>query len=169
MRIMMMILLGAGLLLVCSCGLLGPSAVNAGYYIENKPDSKTTIILGSNNSQANAIHSPLGKVSGTVGEGESAEANKEELKAKSSGLFVNNAVGDRVADVDATAALEVLRNVKGSSAGQAQTTSKGDESPSTGTQSQTPVHTETRTIATPVAVGQQAPTATATQNENTEP
>lgn len=143
------------------CAGLRP-AVNAGYYIDNKPESKTTIILGSNNSQANAVHAAIGDAGAAAGE--LAEASKQEQKARSGGLFVNNAVGDRMADVDATSALEMLRNVKGTSAGQTMTTSKGDSSPSTGTQTQTPSNTETRTLALPVAVGQESPNATADQS-----
>jgi hypothetical protein len=138
--------------------------VNAGYYIENLPDSKTTVLIGTNNSQANAIHAGLGDAGG-VTDGEKAEAVKtDETKsgqiAKSSGLFVNNNVGDRAAEIDATTALEVLKNVRGTSAGQGQTTTKGNESPATGgAQTQTPTQTESRTVNTPVAVSQQGAVA----------
>jgi len=165
--------LAAVWVMLTGCGLMRPASVNAGYYIENKPDSKTTIMLGTNNSQANAIHAAIGDA-GTA-DGEKAEAVKEDegkagQTAKSSGLFVNNNVGDRSAEVDATAALEMLKDVQGTSAGQAQTTSKGNESPSTGTQSQTPsnTQTDTTTLALPVAVGQSAPTATADQSKPAE-
>ena len=167
--------LAAVWVMLTGCGLMRPASVNAGYYIENKPDSKTTIMLGTNNSQANAIHAGIGKAAGAA-EGEKAEAVKEDegkagQTAKSSGLFVNNNVGDRSAEVDATAALEMLKDVQGTSAGQAQTTSKGNESPSTGTQSQTPsnTQTDTTTLALPVAVGQSSPTATADQSRPAEP
>lgn len=82
-------------LLTTSCGLLKPQQVNAGYYIQNLPESKTTIQLGTSNSQANAVHAPIGKAQG---EGDNAEAIGGEGKtAKASGLFVNTAVGDRAA------------------------------------------------------------------------
>ena len=158
------------LLIFAGCNGLRPQ-VTAGYYIENLPESKTTVLIGTNNSQANAIHSGLGDAAG-VADGEKAEAVKtDESKAgqtaKSSGLFVNNCVGDRAAEIDATAALEMLKDVQGTSAGQTQTTSKGDSSPSTGTQSQTPsnTQTDTTTLALPVAVGQTGATATADQSK----
>ncbi len=156
------------------CNGLRPQ-VNAGYYIENLPDSKTTVLIGTNNSQANAIHAAITDTAG-AGEGNPAEAEKAgEGKAgqtaKSSGLFVNNNVGDRAAEIDATAALEVLKNVRGTSAGQGQTTTKGSESPATGgAQTQTPsnTQTDTTTLALPVAVGQTGATATADQSKPSE-
>jgi|BioPla2DNA2_1021312.scaffolds.fasta_scaffold22646_5 hypothetical protein len=153
MLVILAVMLGAG------CTLLNPPlTVNAGYYIDNKPESKTTVQLGTSNSQANAIHAGIG-ASAEATDGQPAEADKTGQKAKSSGLFVNNVVGDRQADIDATAALELLRDVKGASAGQTQTTSKGDSSPSTGTQSQTPALNENRTVNVPVAVSQQGAAA----------
>lgn len=146
------------LLIFAGCNGLRPQ-VNAGYYIENLPDSKTTVLIGTNNSQANAIHAGLGNAAG-VTDGEKAEADKAQQTAKSSGLFVNNNVGDRAADIDATSALEVLKDVRGTSAGQGQTTTKGNESPATGgAQTQTPTQTESRTVNTPVAVSQQGAVA----------
>ena len=140
------------------CNGLRPQ-VNAGYYIENLPDSKTTVLIGTNNSQANAIHAAIGDAAGAA-DGEKAEADKAQQTAKSSGLFVNNNVGDRAADIDATSALEVLKDVRGTSAGQGQTTTKGNESPATGgAQTQTPTQTESRTVNTPVAVSQQGAVA----------
>ncbi len=146
------------LLIFSGCNGLRPQ-VNAGYYIENLPDSKTTVLIGTNNSQANAIHAAIGETSGPA-DGEQAEATKPTegkvgQTAKSSGLFVNNNVGDRAAEIDAAAALEVLKDVRGTSAGQAQTTTKGDSSPATSDQAQTPTQTETRTVNTPIAVSQQ--------------
>lgn len=155
-------------LVVClqGCAGFGKPQVNAGYYIDVNPNSKATLQIGTNNSQANSIHSPIGSADG--GEGETADANKQAEMAKSSGLFVNNTVGDRSADVDTTAALEMLRNVKGVSAGQAQTTSKGDSSPTTsGDQSQTPTNTDTTTV--PIAVGQTAPKAEARPETQSQP
>lgn len=165
-RFLVVVAVVAAVLLFSGCGggLFGPDTVNAGYYIENKPDSKTTVLIGTNNSQANAIHAGVGGAAGAA-EGERAEADDNARTAKSSGLFVNNAVGDRSADVDATTALEMLRNVRGVSAGQAQTQSKGDSSPSTSSQNQTPSNTESPTLALPVSVGQTAPSATAAANQ----
>lgn len=146
------------LLIFAGCNGLRPQ-VNAGYYIENLPDSKTTVLIGTNNSQANAIHAAIGDAAGAA-DGENAEADKAQQTAKSSGLFVNNNVGDRAADIDATSALEVLKDVRGTSAGQGQTTTKGNESPATGgAQTQTPTQTESRTVNTPVAVSQQGAVA----------
>lgn len=134
---------------ITGCGLLRPG-INAGYYINNEPDSKTTVLLGTNNTQANAIHA---RVDANTGQADDvATANENDKLAKSSGLFVNNTVGDRSADFDTTAALEVLKNVRGTSAGQSQTTTKGDESPATGEQTQTPTQTETTTTNVPLAV-----------------
>lgn len=150
------------LLIFAGCNGLRPQ-VNAGYYIENLPDSKTTVLIGTNNSQANAIHAPIGDAA----DGEKAEADKAQQTAKSSGLFVNNNVGDRAADIDATSALEVLKDVRGTSAGQAQTTTKGDSSPATSDQAQTPTQTETRTVNTPIAVSQQGGATAQTDKPDT--
>jgi len=144
--------------ILSGCNGLRPQ-VNAGYYIENLPDSKTTVLIGTNNSQANAIHAALGdSASGGGVEGQAAEASAADQTAKSSGLFVNNTVGNRAAEIDATTALEVLKNVRGTSAGQGQTTTKGNESPATGgAQTQTP--TQTTTSNTPVAISRQGAVA----------
>lgn len=143
--------------IVSGCNGLRPQ-VNALYYIENLPESKATALIGTNNTQANAIHSPLGAVP-AVG-GAPADATTGTETAKSSGLFVNNTVGNRAAEIDTTAALEVLKNVRGTSAGQGQTTTKGNESPATGgAQTQTPTQTESRTVNTPVAISQQGAVA----------
>ena len=146
--------------ILSGCNGLRPQ-VNAGYYIENLPDSKTTVLIGTNNSQANAIHAALGDAASGGGvEGQAAEASAADQTAKSSGLFVNNTVGNRAAEIDATTALEVLKNVRGTSAGQGQTTTKGNESPATGgAQTQTPTQTESRTVNTPVAISQQGAVA----------
>ncbi len=147
----------AVLCIAAGCNGLRPQ-VNALYYIENLPESKATALIGTNNTQANAIHSPLGAVP-AVG-GAPADATTGTETATSSGLFVNNTVGNRAAEVDTTAALEVLKNIRGTSAGQGQTTTKGDESPATGgAQTQTPTQTESRTVNTPVAISQQGAVA----------
>lgn len=165
MKKVLFVLFSIGVLFLVGCAGIRPQ-VNAGYYIDVKPDSKATLQIGTNNSQANSIHSPIGSAAAT--EGETADADKQAETAKSSGLFVNNNVGDRSADVDTTAALEMLRNVKGVSAGQAQTTSKGDSSPATGgDQQQTPTSTDTTTV--PIAVGQTAPKAEAKPEAQSQP
>lgn len=133
----------------CGCGSLKPH-VTAGYYIENSPESKSTIVLGSNNTQANAIHSALPN---STAEGGTAEASQAAATAKSSGLFVNNTVGSRSADIDATAALETLRNVQSSTASQNAT--RGDASPNTTTQSPTTTDSHEKTATPTVNVGQQ--------------
>lgn len=146
--------LGILAVILSGCNGLRPQ-VNAGYYIENLPDSKTTVLIGTNNSQANAIHAALGDAASGGGvEGQAAEASAADQTAKSSGLFVNNTVGNRAAEIDATTALEILKNVRGTSAGQGQTTTKGNESPATGgAQTQTPsqVENRNRTVNVPVA------------------
>lgn len=130
------------------CGLLKPS-VTAGYYIENLPDSKSTIVLGSNNTQANAIHSALPT---STAEGSTAEADQANQTARSSGLFVNNTVGSRSADIDATAAMETLRNVQSSTASQSAT--RGDTSPNTTTQTPTTTDSHDKKATPTVNVGQ---------------
>jgi hypothetical protein len=145
--------------IVTGCPSLRPT-VYAAYYVENLPDSNATVQVGTSNSQANAIHAALNKAA--TADGQPAEANAVDKTAKSSGLFVNNAAGDRTADLDATAALEILKNVRGTSAGQSQTTTKGDESPATGEQTQTPTQTENRTTNLPISVGQAAASETTT-------
>lgn len=168
MKKVLFVLFSIGVLFLVGCAGFRQPQVNAGYYIDVKPDSKATLQIGTNNSQANSIHSPIGTAEG--GEGETADANKQAEMAKSSGLFVNNNVGDRSADLDMTAALELLKNVKGVSAGQTQTTSKGDSSPTTGgDQQQTPTSTDTRTTTIPVAVGQTAPKAEAKPETQSQP
>lgn len=132
----------------CGCRGLKPS-VTAGYYIENLPESKSTIVLGSNNTQANAIHSALPT---STAETSTAEADNANQTARSSGLFVNNTVGSRSADIDATAALETLRNVQSSTASQSAT--RGDTSPNTTTQTPTTTDTHEKTTTPTVNVGQ---------------
>lgn len=134
--------------LAAGCGSLRP-AVTAGYYIENLPDSKSTIVLGSNNTQANAIHSALPT---STAEGSTAAADQANQTARSSGLFVNNTVGSRSADIDATAALETLRNVQSSTASQSAT--RGDTSPNTTTQTPTTTDSHEKTSTPTVNVGQ---------------
>lgn len=118
---------------------LRPAVGYAGYAIINNPDSRSTLVIGSNNTQANAVHSPLGaagdskacgcgqekcpgcnqadgKPCGMCASG--AVADGKENKAYSGGLFVNNTVGNRSADIDATSSLEKLSRVRESTVGQ---------------------------------------------------
>lgn len=144
---------------IVGCGLMQQPAVNAGYYIDNRPESKTSVLIGTNNTQSNAIHA---EIKSNAGEGDDAVADGDGRNAKSSGLFVNNTVGDRKAEVDATTALEVLRDVKGTSAGQ--TTTKGDSSPAT--LEQTPNYEPTTNV--PTAVSKEGATATINPEPKTE-
>lgn len=156
MKIVIAILIAFVSVFITGCaGLLGTPGINAGYYIENKTDSKTTLLIGTNNTQANAIHAALTAGANST---DSAEANEADKNATSSGLFVNNTVGNRSADVDASAALEMLKDVAGSTAGQS--LNKGDSSP--GTVTQTPTNAPTTTTNTPVAVSQQGDAAATT-------
>ena len=131
--------------------------VTAYNYYDVKPESKACIQSGTQGSQANAIHSPLGQLP-DINPNAPAEAtatNPDTAKqntVRSSGLFVCNSQGDRATDVAASNAMEFLKNVRGSSAGQGQTMTKGDASPATGSQSQTPTQTESRTTNMPVAI-----------------
>ena len=132
----------SGLLAGC---FLRPAVGYAGYAIINNPDSRSTLVIGSNNTQANAVHSPLG-ASGesqacgcgkencpacTQEEGKPAcgcggcqagsgraVADGKENRAYAGGLFVNNTVGNRSADIDATSSLEKLSRVRESTVGQ---------------------------------------------------
>ena len=160
-----LICLGILAIILSGCGLLNPPTVYAGQYYNMQKDSKPIVQVGTNGSQANAVHAAIGDAVAAA-EGEKAEADKTTNTAKSSGLFVNNAVGDRSADVDAAAALELLKDVQGTSAGQTMTASKGDQSPATGSQTQTPsnTQTETKTNNIPVSVSQRGASAAATTN-----
>lgn len=144
------------------CGLLKPSQINAGYYINMQPNSYGQATVGSNGTQANSIHAAL-PAADVGGEAVAADAAGGKT-SRASGLFVNSGNFARSTDADLSAAYEVLSRVKGSSAGQTMSTSKGDESPASGEISQTPSHSETTTLALPVAVGQSSPTATADQS-----
>lgn len=131
-------------------GCVRPNVTAYNYY-DVKPESKACIQSGTQGSQANAIHSPLGQLP-DIDPKAPAEATAGQNTVKSSGLFVCNSQGDRATDVAASNAMEFLKNVRGSSAGQGQTMTKGDASPATGTQTQTPTQTESRTTNMPVAV-----------------
>jgi len=138
------------LLAIIVSGCVRPNVTAYNYY-DVKPESKACIQSGTQGSQANAIHSPLGQLP-DIGPKAPAEATAGQNTVKSSGLFVCNTQGDRATDVAASNAMESLKNVRGSSAGQGQTMTKGDASPATGTQTQTPTQTESRTTNMPVAV-----------------
>jgi len=136
---------------VMACAGCRTPSVNAGYYIDNKTDSKTTVLIGTNNTQANAIHAGINPSGNS---GDVAEANEAQKTAKSSGLFVNNNVGDRSADIDTSAALELLKDVAASTASANQT--KGAESAVDNVQN--PVNAPTHNI--PLAVSKEGATAT---------
>ena len=133
------------------CGIFSrPSVGTAGYYIDNRPESKATVVIGSNGTQANAIHGQLDNQPGTTG-GETASE-----KSPGAGQFVNWNSGNRSADIDATAAIEQLHKVSGTTAGQS---SARDSSPQSTTQS--PTSTEERNTTVPVALSQGAANANA--------
>lgn len=143
------------LLAFIASGCVRPNVTAYNYY-DVKPESKACIQSGTQGSQANAIHSPLGQLpdidpAAPAEATTNQDANKQST-VRSSGLFVCNSQGDRATDVAASNAIEFLKNVRGSSAGQGQTMTKGDASPATGSQSQTPTQTESRTTNMPVAV-----------------
>lgn len=152
-------LIAASAFLFVGCGSLGFRPHNTAYnYFHFEAESKANVQSGTQGSQANAVHAPVS--GGNAASGETGVADGEERLAKQTSLFGNSAVGDRATDVAASAALETLRNVRGTSAGQSQALTKGDESPGTSEQSQTPTQTETTTTNIPVAVSQQGASAT---------
>ena len=137
---------------VAGCGLLErPYVGNAGYVLINQPDSKATAVIGSNNTQANAIHSPLNE--GGMEQPEKAEADGAGRIAKASGLFVNNNVGDRSADIDATSSLEKLSRVSESNVSQ---NTGRDQSPASSSTTSTSSKQKTTEVdvSTPVSVSQ---------------
>jgi hypothetical protein len=85
----------------------------------------------------------------------------KQMAEQQAALFGNIGVGDRTADVAASNAIELLRNVRGSSAGQSTALTRGDDSPADSQQSQTPTQTENRnrTLNVPVSVSQQGAVA----------
>jgi len=157
---------------------LRPAVGYAGYAIINNPDSRSTLVIGSNNTQANAVHSPLGATDepgecacGKDGCQEGCSENKaqkacscatasgcgrafadgKENRAYAGGLFVNNTVGNRSADIDATSSLEKLSKVKESTVGQ---NTGRDQSPVNA--ETTPTYTTDRrmNISVPLAASQ---------------
>lgn len=145
----------AAVILLSSCAGLRPN-VTAGVYIDNQKGSKPTINSGNSNSQIIPINDALtiNQPAGNESAEQDANATAVERKANAGGVFVNANVGDRSAATDITSAVELLDNVRGTSAGQTQTTSKGDASPATGEQTQTPTQTETKTTNIPISVSQ---------------
>lgn len=137
---------------LAGCSFLRPSVGTAGYYIDNRPESKATVVIGSNGTQANAIHGQL--------DNQPAKGGTETASANSSGAgqFTNWNSGNRSADIDASATLEQLNKVSGSSAGQ---NASRDSSPNTQTQSTAPSETHQNSTTVPVAVSQGAANATA--------
>lgn len=160
------IIICLGILAFILSGCATKPQVTAYNYFEFAPQSKANVQSGTQGSQANAIHAA---VSAPEGNGDVAVADKDLQKATQASLFGNTAVGDRATDVAASNAMETLKNVRGSSAGQGQTMTKGDASPASGTQTQTPTQTESRTTNIPVsvskmgAVSQTSATPTATE------
>lgn len=161
------VLLVVGVLLsaLVGCNGLRPNST-AGINIVNEKGSNPVILSGNNNTQAIPIYEKLDiKLPESPGGAQPADASSPDQRATASGVFVNANVGNRSSDLDATTGVNLLNRVKGASAGQTQTTSQGDESPTSGSQTQTPSQTQsdTTTIAVPVSVGQQGPSATAGQ------
>lgn len=123
--------------------------VTAGYYLELLPESKGSVTIGSNGTQSNAIHAPVtappAKVADTV-------ATENEAKSVETGaLFVNSGQFTKTSDTDLSAAYEALKNVKGSTAGQAQTAG-GSTGASTQNPSNTTSEEKTTTLNTPVSL-----------------
>lgn len=138
------------------CGLFRPNVGTAGYYIDNRPESKATVVIGSNGTQANAIHGTLADQPG------SSATETASDKSSGAGQFTNWNSGNRSADIDASAAIESLSRVSGTTAGQ---NASRDSSPNTSTATTSPTSTETRTTTIPVAVSQGAANATAKPEE----
>lgn len=139
--------LSAFMIFTTGCSLFTtPKGTTGGYIINNYAESKATIAVGTNGSQTVGVHSAL--PTGEVGNGETAAGDG---KATSSAMFSNSNTGNRSADVDATAALETLRNVQSSTASQNAT--RGDTSPNTTTQTPTTTDTHEKTQTPTVNIG----------------
>lgn len=137
--------------LFSGCSFLRPAVGQAGYYIDNRPESKATVVIGSNGTQANAIH---GELKNQPGQGGGSEASSAE--SGGTGQFTNWNSGNRSADIDLSAAIEQLNKVNGSTAGQ---NASRDSSPNTSTQTTTPTETHSTETNVPVAVSQGAAAA----------
>lgn len=159
----------AGILTGCASTKPQPTtAVTAYNYFAFEPNSNANVQSGTQGSQANAIHAPVNGsevADKQASEGEQAPQQVSDQQARKgvqqASLFGNNAVGDRATDVAASNAIELLRNVRGSSAGQSTALTRGDDSPADSQQSQTPTQTENRnrTLNVPVSVSQQGAVA----------
>lgn len=135
----------------CGGGLGLRPNVTAGYAVFNYPDSNANCAIGSNGVQNNSIQRELPEAA--VNGETVARASDGKESTSTSGLFVNAGNFEKSSETDLSAALEVLKNVKGSTAGQTQTSSG-----STGTSTQNPTNTTSETKSTqvevPVAVSQ---------------
>ena len=156
-----------GILMICLCFLpLFPSCqlrpnVNAGYYLDLKPESKGSVTIGSNGVQSNAIHASIAAPAASVQKQEATDGSTKGDTATAGALFSNNGQFARSSDTDLSAALEILSKVKGTTAGQSQTR---DTSPLTSTQSPTNTETTTKTttLNTPVSVTKTGTAASST-------
>ncbi len=161
LRILDVVFVWMAVVLFVGCGMLErPYVGNAGYVLINQPESKATAVIGSNNTQANAIHSPLGDVEGKAGaEQQKAQENAEGKLATGSGLFVNNNIGDRSADIDATSSLEKLNKVSESNVSQ---NTGRDQSPASSSTTSTSSKQKTTEVdvSTPVSVSQAGASST---------
>jgi len=159
----------AGILTGCASTKPQPTTeVTAYNYFAFEPNSNANVQSGTQGSQANAIHAPVNGpevADKQAAEGEQAPqqlSDKQQQKSiQQASLFGNNATGDRATDVAASNMIELLRNVRGSSAGQSGALTRGDDSPADSQQSQTPTQTENRnkTLNVPVSVSQQGAVA----------
>ena len=158
----------AGILTGCAGTKKEKPSVTAYNYFSFEPNSNANVQSGTQGSQANAIHAPVNGpevADKQAAEGEQAPqqlSDKQQQKSiQQASLFGNNATGDRATDVAASNMIELLRNVRGSSAGQSGALTRGDDSPADSQQSQTPTQTENRnkTLNVPVSVSQQGAVA----------
>ena len=156
----MIVLMAVLMFFAAGCGMLErPYVGNAGYVLINQPDSKATAVIGSNNTQANAIHSPLGEAARGEDGQQKAQENAEGKSAVGGGLFVNNNVGDRSADIDATSSLEKLSKVSESNVSQ---NTGRDQSPASSSTTSTSSKQKTTEVdvSTPVSVSQAGASST---------
>lgn len=142
--------------IVSGCASALRPNVTAGYAVFNYPNSNANCAIGSNGVQNNSIQRELPEAA-INGETEVKDGQGKESKT-TSGLFVNAGNFDKRSETDLSAAVEALRNVKGTAAGQTQTSSG-----STGTSTQSPEisasETKSTQVEVPVAVSQAASSA----------
>jgi len=149
---------------ITGCGLMQTPSVYAGYYINNAPDSKASVNVGTSGTQSNTIHAAV--TGGTNGANANPEATDGEKVSKGGGaMFINTATGDRSADIDAISAIEKIERARNITAGQSLAATKGDESPASGDQTQNPTQTDSKETNIPVSVGQKAESKTETEPE----